>query len=120
MKKIILTLFVGFSALLHAQNKISGTITNKENQPLKGVAIFVPDLHKSSSTDENGNYSINNLPLGNIKIAFSALGFGTQNKTIAVQNGENKLDFIVPFKHKDIKKWRNSLYEGIQYDESTM
>ena len=95
MKKIILTLFVGFSALLHAQNKISGTITNKENQPLKGVAIFVPDLHKSSSTDENGNYSINNLPLGNIKIAFSALGFGTQNKTIAVQNGENKLDFIL-------------------------
>ena len=95
MKKIILALFVGFSALLNAQNKISGTITNKENQPLKGVAIFVPDLHKSSSTDENGNYSINNLPLGNIRIAFSALGFGTQNKTIAVQNGENKLDLIL-------------------------
>ena len=95
MKKIILALFVGFSALLNAQNKISGTITNKENQPLKGVAIFVPDLHKSSSTDENGSYSINNLPLGNIRIAFSALGFGTQNKTIAVQNGENKLDLIL-------------------------
>lgn len=95
MKKIILALFVGFSALLHAQNKISGTITDKENQPIKGVAIFVPDLHKSSSTDENGNYNINNLPLGNIRIAFSALGFGTQNKTITVQNGENKLDIIL-------------------------
>ena len=31
MKKIILALFLGFSALLHAQNKISGTITNKES-----------------------------------------------------------------------------------------
>lgn len=95
MKKIILTLFLGFSALLHAQNKISGTITNKENQPIKGVAVFVPDLHKSSSTDENGNYNINNVPFGNIKITFSALEFGTQNKTIAVQNGENKLDIIL-------------------------
>jgi iron complex outermembrane receptor protein len=95
MKKIILALFVGFSSLLHAQNKISGTLTNKENQPLKGVAVFVPDLHKSSSTDENGNYSINNVPFGTLRIAFSALGFGTQNKTISVQSGENKLDIIL-------------------------
>jgi iron complex outermembrane receptor protein len=95
MKKILITLFVGFSALLNAQNKISGIITDKENQPIKGVSVFVSDLHKSSSTDEKGNFSINNLPLGNIKIAFSALGFINQNKTIAVQNGENKLDLIL-------------------------
>ena len=95
MKKILIALFVGFSAFINAQNKISGTITDKENQPIKGVSVFVPDLHKSSSTDENGNYNINNLPLGNIRIAFSVLGFGTQNKTITVQNGENKLDIIL-------------------------
>lgn len=95
MKKILIALFVGFSAFINAQNKISGTIKDKENQPIKGVSVFVPDLHKSSSTDENGNYNINNLPLGNIRIAFSVLGFGTQNKTIKVQNGENKLDIIL-------------------------
>ncbi len=95
MKKILITLFLGFSAFLNAQNKISGTITDKENQPIKGVSVFVSDIHKSSSTDEKGNFSINNLPLGNIKIAISALGFITQNKTIAVQSGENKLDLIL-------------------------
>ena len=95
MKKILIALFVGFSALLNAQNKISGTIKDKENQPIKGVSVFVSDLHKSSSTDEKGNFSINNLPLGNIKIAISALGFINQNKTIAVQSGENKLDLIL-------------------------
>ena len=95
MKKILITLFIGFSAFLNAQNKLSGTITDKENQPIKGVSVFVSDLHKSSSTDEKGNFSINNLPLGNIKIAISALGFINQNKTIAVQSGENKLDLIL-------------------------
>lgn len=95
MKKIIITLFLGFSALVNAQNKISGTITDKENQPIKGVAVFIPDLHKSSETDENGGYSINNLPNGNIKITFSLLGFITQNKSIAVQNGDNKLDIAL-------------------------
>ena len=95
MKKILITLFVGFSAFINAQNKISGTIKDKENQPIKGVSVFVSDLHKSSSTDEKGNFSINNLPLGNIKIAISALGFINQNKTIAVQSGDNKLDLIL-------------------------
>ncbi len=95
MKKILITLFVGFSAFINAQNKISGTIKDKENQPIKGVSVFVSDLHKSSSTDEKGNFSINNLPLGNIKIAISALGFINQNMTIAVQSGENKLDLIL-------------------------
>ena len=95
MKKILITLFIGFSALANAQNKISGTITDKENQPIKGVTVFIPDLHKSSETDENGGYSINNLPNGNIKITFSLLGFITQNKSIAVQNGDNKLDIAL-------------------------
>ncbi len=95
MKKILITLFVGFSALLNAQNKISGTITDKENQPIKGVSVFVSDLHKSSSTDENGKYSVTNLPLGNIKIAISALGFITQNKTVTIQSGENSLNLIL-------------------------
>lgn len=95
MKKILIYLLIGFSALLNAQNKISGTITDKENEPIKGVSVFISDLHKSSSTDENGKYSVTNLPLGNIRIAISALGFITQNKTITVQNGENKLDVIL-------------------------
>lgn len=95
MRKTIIALLLGFSALLNAQNTISGTITDKENRPIKGVTIFISDLHKSSETAENGTYSINNLPNGNIKITFSLLGFITQNKTINIQSGENKLDLIL-------------------------
>jgi iron complex outermembrane receptor protein len=95
MKKIVCLLLIGFSGLLNAQNKISGILTDKENQPIKGVIVFVADLHKSSLTDEKGGYSINNLPLGNIKIAYSTLGFISQNKTILIQNGENKLDIVL-------------------------
>ena len=95
MKKILITLFIGFSAFINAQNKISGNIIDKENKPLKGVSVYIYDLHKSSSTDENGFYSINNIPSGNVKIAFSILGFATQNKTVAIKSGENKLDLIL-------------------------
>jgi len=95
MKKILIALFIGFSAFINAQNKISGKITDKDNNPIKGVNIFVSELHKSSETDENGAYSINNVPNGTIKITFTLLGFTTQNKSIFIQNGENKLDVVL-------------------------
>lgn len=95
MKKILIALFIGFSAFINAENKISGKITDKDNNPIKGVNIFVSELHKSSETDENGAYSINNVPNGTIKITFTLLGFTTQNKSIFIQNGENKIDVVL-------------------------
>jgi hypothetical protein len=91
MKKIVIALFIGFSTFINAQNKISGKITDKDNNPVKGVAVYISELHKSSETDENGAYSINNVPNGTIKITFTLLGFTSQNKTLLVQNGDNKL-----------------------------
>ena len=95
MKKILIALFIGFSAFINAQNKISGKITDKNNNPIKGVNIFVSELHKSSETDEKGTYSINNVPNGTIKITYTLLGFTSQNKTLLLQNGENKLDIVL-------------------------
>jgi iron complex outermembrane receptor protein len=95
MKKILIALFIGFSAFVNAQNKISGKITDKDNNPIKGVNIFVSELHKSSETDENGTYSINSVTNGTIKITYTLLGFASQNKSLLVQNGENKLDIVL-------------------------
>jgi len=85
MKKIILALILGFSAMLHAQNNISGTITDNKNLPLASVSVYAPDLHKGTITSADGKYNLNNLPSGNIKIIFSHVGFTTVNQTVNVQ-----------------------------------
>ncbi len=95
MKKILIALFIGLSAFINAQNKISGKITDKDNNTIKGVNIFISELHKSSETDENGEYSINSVPSGTIKINFYLFGFTTQNKSVFIQNGENKMDVVL-------------------------
>ena len=81
--------------MLQAQNTISGTVTGAQNQPIIGVSIYAPELHKGTSTDENGNYSLSNLPNGKIKLTFAYIGFATQNKIINLQNKENTLDIIL-------------------------
>jgi len=95
MKKIIITLLLGFSALLHAQSTVSGTVTNMTSQPIKGVSIYAPELHKGTTTDENGKYSLSNLPNGNVKLTFTFVGFTTVNKTIKGLQQENTLDVIL-------------------------
>jgi iron complex outermembrane recepter protein len=95
MKKYILALMLGFSAIINAQNTFSGTVTNSKNEPLKGVSVYLPELHKGTSTDENGKYTFVNIPKGNLRLLFSFLGFTTQNKTINIEQNNFLLDIVL-------------------------
>lgn len=94
MKKIIMALILGFSAMLHAQNKLSGTVTDTKNLPLASVSVYAPDLHKGTITDAEGKYNFSNLPAGNIKIIFSYVGFTTMNQTVNIQK-ETIFDLVL-------------------------
>ncbi|MBC5837559.1 TonB-dependent receptor [Flavobacterium muglaense] len=95
MKKYILVLILGFSAVLQAQNTISGTVTSLTNQPIKGVSVYAPDLHKSTTTDADGKYTLSNLPNGEAKISFAFVGYASQNKTIKALQKENSLNITL-------------------------
>ncbi|OUL61489.1 TonB-dependent receptor [Flavobacterium sp. AJR] len=95
MKKIIIALILGFSGLINAQNTVSGTVTDLQNQPVPGVSVYAPELHKGTTTDENGKYTLNNLPNGGLRIAFTFVGFTTQNKNIEKLLKENTLDILL-------------------------
>lgn len=95
MKKFIIALILGLPALLHAQNSLSGTITDDKNQPIKGVSVYAPELHKGTTSDENGKYILSNLPNGNLKLTFVYVGFATQNKNLKLQQKETELNIIL-------------------------
>ena len=95
MKNLLITLILGFSAVLSAQNSVTGKITDAKNQPIIGVSVYAPELQKGTATNENGIYTISNLPAGTAKLTFYFTGFATQNKTIIVLKKENILDIIL-------------------------
>ncbi len=92
MKKTFLTICFGVSAVLQAQNAVSGTVTDTKNQPIKGVSIYAPELHKGTTSDDNGRYTLGNLPNGSIKISFVYIGYTTQNKALNLQEKTNLLN----------------------------
>ncbi|MFT7334586.1 MAG: iron complex outermembrane receptor protein [Porticoccaceae bacterium] len=81
--------------MLQAQNTVSGIVTNIENQVIKGVSIYVPELHKGTTTDDKGEYSLTNLPQGSLKLNFVFLGFSSKYKTIQKLEKENTLNIML-------------------------
>jgi iron complex outermembrane receptor protein len=92
MKNLITALFIGLSSLLYAQSSITGTITDSKNQPIKEVEISVSEIHTETTTDENGKYTLNNLPNGSNSVVFSSVGYKTVTKTIKIEQKETVLN----------------------------
>ena len=82
---LIVTLFISF--LGFAQNPISGTVTDEENQPLPGVAIEIKGTGSGTLTDFDGKYSIEASP-ENI-LTFSMLGMLDKDVKVGEQTTIN-------------------------------
>lgn len=82
MKSIFMALFLGLTSIVFAQNKLTGTIVDKDNNPISGANIILPELHKETISNEKGNYTINAIPNGNHKVIISFIGYATQSKSV--------------------------------------
>jgi iron complex outermembrane receptor protein len=95
MKLKLSILFIGLSLITQAQNSISGIITNTNNEPLFGVEVYAPKLHKGTTSKENGLFLFKNLPKGSIEIVFSYIGYASVVKTVILEGGETSLDMVL-------------------------
>ncbi|WP_339662590.1 TonB-dependent receptor [uncultured Polaribacter sp.] len=82
MKTYINLLFLVTVFAVNAQNSISGKVTDNSNNPLSGVEIYAQEIHKGTTTNEDGTYILKNIPKGKIKITFTYLGYKISSKTI--------------------------------------
>lgn len=75
---------------LWSQNTIQGKVTETNtNEPLVFVNIYFPDLEKGTVTNEDGDFTFNNIPNGTYKIIVSFIGFETYSQTISFPTTES-------------------------------
>ncbi|MEN8187607.1 MAG: TonB-dependent receptor [Bacteroidota bacterium] len=82
-------IFLSFISVTYAQNTLTGKVTDEHGSALIGVDIYSEDLQKGSSSDENGNFIIKNIPNGEHIFIFMFMGYETQKKIITFFD-ENK------------------------------
>ncbi len=92
MKLFLTILCIGFSTITYSQHILTGKVTDTNNEPLLGVEVFAPKLHKGTTTDIDGNFQLKNLPSGTITIIFSYVGFESQSKIAVLNTKETTLN----------------------------
>lgn len=80
--KILIILALFATTLLSAQNVLTGTVTGTDGQPIPGANVVLQDSNQGTTTDFDGNFSIN-ASSGDV-VVVSYIGFATQ--TIQITN----------------------------------
>jgi len=83
---------------------LTGSVTDRlTGETLIGVNIYFPELKRGAITDENGNYSIKNLPSIKTTIQITYIGHQPIVKLIDLST-TNRIDFIMDESNARIKE----------------
>jgi hypothetical protein len=75
-------------AEVQQQRSVSGKVTDSAGQPLPGVSIVIKGTTQGTVTNQDGNYTITNLPSDAI-LVFSFVGMRTQEVVVGSQTMVN-------------------------------
>lgn len=87
-----------------AQTSLTGTIYEAVNHTvLPGASIYFPDLKTGATSDDDGNYVVNNLPTKKVSVQITYIGYESKVETIDLTNIKVK-DFILTETYTEIKE----------------
>lgn len=96
MKKYIFLIFLmSITTMGLAQNSISGTIKNLNNEPITNVEISISDASIQTKSDETGQFLLTNLPIGKWTLIFKKDKFEIKSEVISIGNQEQKILNII-------------------------
>ena len=93
---LIIVIKLASSSMTAQRTTITGKITDTQNRAIIGALIRVQETTIGAIADENGFYSLQNVPVGNQSISVTALGFVELIKEIRATSEKNViLDFVL-------------------------
>jgi iron complex outermembrane receptor protein len=101
------------------QNKISGSVTDQDNQPLPGATIYISEINTGTISDKNGKYHLSDLHNGRIRIQFSFIGYA--NSIEAVELSGNDLILNVKLTQTAVEADEvivSGVYNSTQHDNA--
>lgn len=84
------SLFLLLSATVFAQNTgtIKGAIETSDNKPAEGVSVTIKELNRTTIADNNGFFTIKNVPSGNYSLILTLVGYKDVEQNVTVATGE--------------------------------
>ncbi|HTB25543.1 MAG TPA: TonB-dependent receptor [Puia sp.] len=96
MKTFVLYIFfISFLSIsVHAQRySVSGKVaTTGDGKPIYQATVCIPSLNSCTTTDEKGNFNIENIPPGNYRMIVSSFEFDSAETTILLTDKNLRTD----------------------------
>lgn len=101
--RLIIFILLCITLVIHPQNKEDGTVVGrvldaKNKEPMVGVNVYLENTGYGSSTNIDGNYSIQNVPPGKYNLIVSYVGYKKFEKKIEI-NGEKVIHIDVELEY---------------------
>jgi hypothetical protein len=80
---------------INAQTKISGKITDENNQPLPGANIYIKDSYDGVSSEADGNFSFTTDEKGEQVLVVSFVGYQTYTQNLNLDGKEKHLNITL-------------------------
>ena len=84
-----LTLVLLLTVSLFSQTRIDGRIIDKStSEPLVGVNVFFSKTTWGATTDDNGFYTLTNIPAGQYELVVSMIGYEVEREQMIIKTDE--------------------------------
>ncbi len=102
MKKVVLAVFLLVGFLTHnVASQTQQTITlrgrvvdARTGEPISKVRIIASATEQSTTSDEDGRFTLKDIPAGQVDLYITTVNYGLVKKTITVEGGDNN-DFLI-------------------------
>lgn len=120
MKLYVLTMAILLSSLNIWGQSVKGKIISSDKQtPLTNATIYILELNKGTSSNNNGEFLIKDLKKGNYQIQVSYVGYQTQIKNVMITETDINLEFVLQKSTIDINEVVISSAFSNTQDENT-
>ena len=84
-----LALVLSLTVSLFSQTRIDGRIVDKStSEPLVGVNVFFSKTTWGATTDDNGFYTLTNIPAGQFELVVSMIGYEVEREQMIIKSDE--------------------------------
>ncbi|MBS1629176.1 MAG: TonB-dependent receptor [Bacteroidetes bacterium] len=79
-------------SLFAQSHKLSGSVTDSKNRPLKGASVYLDNTLDGGTTDSNGHFQFTTTEQGQQVIAVSATGYQNAGEPITIKGDMTQID----------------------------
>ncbi|MFY7909349.1 MAG: carboxypeptidase-like regulatory domain-containing protein [Emticicia sp.] len=101
MKNIILLLLISTSTYAQLKSIRGKVIDDKTKESLPYVNLFIGNTTKGTSTNDAGEFTFSNLPVGSYNVVASMVGYLSKSTPIVVKEENSVVEIVISLQHNE-------------------